>query len=419
MEFRTSISRRIVLSFVVLTAVVSGLFGIGVTVAVDFFEEQLVSTEMEQEMTVLVSLPDAEIAPFLGEGSHFFREKGGAPDFLEGLEEGFSEVVLEEGAYHVFMVRQGEEIFYLVKDQTSFERREIFLKIIVFCGFLLSVGAAFILGRMTVKRIIAPIRRLTAQVRDREKMLVQTPPLASDYPDDEIGHLARTFDRTIGLLQQALQRESLFTSDISHELRTPLMKIQSSCDILLEKKDLDPYSLGRIHIIHRSVSDIRELVTAFLTLARHEKTALKQATLEDVVQSGLAEWKSRAEEKGISFLVERDAESTPIQKVLYPSALLHAVLSNLIANAVRHSDGGRILLRITSCGFELTDTGSGIGDFDKPSIFRPFFRGSSKDGEGIGLGLSLVQRICEREGWSVRVRDNHPSGCRFELSLDG
>ncbi|NLV23738.1 MAG: HAMP domain-containing histidine kinase [Deltaproteobacteria bacterium] len=419
MEYRSSISRRIVISFVVLTAIVSGLFGIGVIGSIEFLEEHLFSAELKHQLMRSIADREQDKPLHLVEGTEFFVGEKNLPRDLEGLaiREGFNEFELKERSCYVFLHREQGIPYYLVKDQTSFEQREQILRIVVLCCFSLSILGALLLGRMTVKKIIAPIRRLTLQVQDREMILPDTPPLSSDYADDEIGLLARTFDKTLGMLQEALQRESFFTSDISHELRNPLMMIQSSCEILIEKNRLDDYTRCRIEVIRKAAADIQELVTAFLTLARHKRTELASATLEEIVQAGLEEWQKEALAKGISFVVEADPESSLLENRLYPSALLHTVLNNLVWNAIHYSDGGRIALCLKGSGFELSDTGQGIAESDKTSIFKPFYRGSRRYSQGIGLGLSLVKRICDREGWVIEVSDNHPVGTRFEVFL--
>ncbi|MNG35700.1 osmolarity sensor protein [compost metagenome] len=50
-------------------------------------------------------------------------------------------------------------------------------------------------------------------------------------------------------------------------------------------------------------------------------------------------------------------------------------------------------------------------------MFQPFVRGNEKRGEGLGLGLSLVQRICENQGWTVSLTNMEPNGCRFQVEL--
>jgi signal transduction histidine kinase len=268
-----------------------------------------------------------------------------------------------------------------------------------------------------VKQVIAPVRKLTSQVADRENAREGLPALSSEYADDEVGALARAFDATITRLHQALQRETLFTSDVSHELRTPLMVINSSCDVLIARKGLDEYTRQKIDAISRSANEIKGLVEAFLALARGGDSHPEMATLNSIVESEFQTWKQMAAKKGNRLLLREESEDKERMERKYPSILLRTVLGNLIRNAIHHTTGGEIVLVLRAGGFELRDTGSGIAAEEREQVFKPYYRGTASHRDGIGLGLSLVQRICEREEWTVRLEENQPSGCYFRINL--
>ena len=97
--------------------------------------------------------------------------------------------------------------------------------------------------------------------------------------------------------------------------------------------------------------------------------------------------------------------------------MLRTVLNNLIRNAVHYTPEGSITLVVKNNGFTIIDTGPGISSIEKESIFKPFYRGQSSRREGLGLGLSLVQRICAREKWTIGVEDNQPTGCCFSITF--
>ncbi|MEE4465691.1 histidine kinase dimerization/phospho-acceptor domain-containing protein, partial [Azotobacter chroococcum] len=143
---------------------------------------------------------------------------------------------------------------------------QLLFNVILLC-FLLSVMGAWLLGLLLARKVIAPVIRLARQVRHRDQLLPLAPPLAPEYPDDEVGHLAAAFDSTLGQLRQSLERERLFTSDVSHELRTPLMVIQGACE-LLDEADLPPQTSRQVARIGRAAQEMHELVQTFLILAR-------------------------------------------------------------------------------------------------------------------------------------------------------
>ena len=420
MKFKSPLSQRILISFVVLTTVVSGLFSFGIMAAIDIVKEDLITAEFNRKFPDILDDDRQGKSPNLGLGTQFYSGTENLPYYLQDLEPGFNEVKFEESSFHVVMRQDKEKPFYLVQEQTTLERHENILEVTVVAGFFLCVIGSMILGIMMSRKVIAPVRRLTQQVHNREKLLIDAPPLSSGYVNDEVGHLAQAFDRTISMLQQSLLRETLFTSDVSHELRTPLMVIKSSCDLLVAKDQLDDYSLQRINNISKAAKEIQELVDAFLTLARGSETEQERAPLANIIQKDFNEWQQQAEAKGISFTLQDQTKDQYSLGGLFPVPMLRTVLNNLIRNAIHHTKEGAITLTVNSEGFQICDTGPGISTSEKQSIFKPYYRGDSENSSGhsMGLGLSLVQRICEREQWDIVVSDNNPVGCCFTVTLN-
>ncbi|MNT15549.1 Sensor protein RstB [compost metagenome] len=95
------------------------------------------------------------------------------------------------------------------------------------------------------------------------------------------------------------------------------------------------------------------------------------------------------------------------------------MLGNLLRNALHYTDSGSIRLVLGECGFMVEDSGVGIPEEEREAMFRPFVRGAAQRGDGLGLGLSLVQRICDNQGWTVSLSAVEPTGCRFQVELKG
>jgi signal transduction histidine kinase len=89
------------------------------------------------------------------------------------------------------------------------------------------------------------------------------------------------------------------------------------------------------------------------------------------------------------------------------------VVSNLVGNAVRNTDKGRIDVRLEADRIVVQDTGSGIAARDLQQIFERRYR--SPHSGGLGLGLYLVKRICDRLGWRVEVQSAPGAGARFDV----
>jgi signal transduction histidine kinase len=161
---------------------------------------------------------------------------------------------------------------------------------------------------------------------------------------------------------------------------------------------------------------MRELVQTFLMLARAQRedaSMSPQQSLSQVADGLLNLWREPIESKGLALIFE---PGNPVD-TCFNATLLHAVMGNLLRNALHYTERGFIRLTLTATGFIVEDSGVGIPEEKREAMFEPFVRGSEKRGEGLGLGLSLVQRICENQGWSVSLTNMEPNGCRFQVEL--
>ena len=421
MEFRQSLARRIVIAFVLMTTLVGSAFAIGIIEVVHLIEEQLISHDLSNELQRVLAQNIAKgRSPSLDSDTRFFTSDGqwGAPipAELQGLALGFHEVFEGERSYHALIREIEGRRYILLQDQSDFEAREQVLYSVVMVGFGLSVLLSALLGWLLARKVIEPVVRLARQVRHRDQLLGLAPPLAPDYAGDEVGQLARAFDDTLGRLHEVLTRERLFTSDVSHELRTPLMVLASSCELLAESPKLDARAQAQVQRIARATQEMRDLVQTFLMLARAQREEINlapQASLNAVADEIAAQWRDAIEQKGLRFEYLPGAS----QEGRYNAAFLRSVLGNLLRNALHYTDTGQIRLSLEDGSFVVEDSGVGIPVEDREAMFRPFVRGDKRRGDGLGLGLSLVQRICDSQGWTVSLSDMQPSGCRFKVDL--
>ncbi|AWM59045.1 sensor histidine kinase [Pseudomonas songnenensis] len=413
------LARRIVIAFTLTTLVVSGAFALGIVGVVHFIEEQLVTEELSRDLDIVLNedLP-AGRSPQLDASTHFFAShlpEHPMPEVFAALAEGFTELVRDDEAYYVYVRDIGDNRYVLVQEQHEFEARENALFNVVLAGFLLSVVGAWLLGRLMANRVMAPVSRLANQVRHRDQLHPLAPPLALQYPDDEVGHLAAAFDSTLGQLRQTLERERLFTADVSHELRTPLMVVLGACE-LLEQAELPPRAQRQAARIHRAAEEMQDLVETFLMLARarpQQASFAGNTSLKSVAAEQSERWAPLLAEKGLAFELQVEEEDSAV----YNHTLLGAVMSNLLRNALHYTDRGTVRLILGSGGFRVEDSGVGIPLAEQERMFQPFVRGAEERGEGLGLGLSLVKRICAHQGWDVGVTPRQPQGSCFEVRL--
>ncbi|WP_419735304.1 sensor histidine kinase [Pseudomonas sp. COR18] len=421
MEFKQSLAQRIIIAFALMSALVAGTFAMGIVATVHLVEEKLISAGLGGDLQRLLLMDNVSDWSHRPEPDQLFYYSGGKGDFelpkdLRHLEPGFHEVFREQLSYHAMVEVVDGRRYVLLQDQSDFEERERVLFAVVLVGFVLALVLAVFLGWILARRVMAPVVRLARQVRHRDQLLGFAPPLAPDYAADEVGELAVAFDATLGRLRDALTRERLFTSDVSHELRTPLMVLATSCELLLENPALDPRGRNQVERIARASEEMRELVQTFLMLARAQRedaSMSPQVSLSLVAEDLIGLWRTPIEEKGLKLIFE---PGSPLS-TRYNATFLHAVMGNLLRNALHYTEQGFIRLTLEPEGFVVEDTGVGIPEEKREAMFQPFVRGDEKRGEGLGLGLSLVQRICENQGWHVSLTTMEPNGCRFQVDL--
>ena len=420
MPVKQAFHRRIVIAFVLMTALVSGVFSVGIVAAVYFVEMHLVSTDLKGELNYVLNEEAGQNRLLrLDSDTHFFASDDPdhpIPEQYTGLKEGFSEVFEGDDAYYAYVLQRDGKTYMLTQSQQDFEARERSLFAIVAAGFVLTMLGAWALGMGTARRIMAPVSRLAQQVRHRDQLLPLAPPLAPDYAKDEIGQLAAAFDSTLDKIRQTLERERLFTSDVSHELRTPLMVIATSCELLAEAP-LAPREREQLARIERAGAEMRELVDTFLKLARSKpnETASQQTSLAALAADQMRRWSPLMAEKGLDFKCIEEGEDSGS----YDATLLAVVMANLLRNAWHYTEHGYVHLILDCGGFRVEDSGEGIPSNQQAAIFKPFVRGSRARGEGLGLGLSLVDRICARQGWGVELTSEEGHGACFKVSLQG
>lgn len=419
MNGEQSLARRIVVAFVLMALVVAGLFSLTVVMSISYTEQNYASTTMSKQLDDMLNALDRGLPFHLDQDMELYvRGPDGQPPlppWLARARPGFQEIDRDGDEFHVMVREANGTLYALVQDQEDFERREDVLYLVIAAAFVLSLLSAWGLGLLMARRVIAPVIRLSDQVQHREQLLTAAPPLAAGYAPDEVGRLAAAFDATLGELRQALERERFFTSDVSHELRTPLMVIASTCDVLLAQGLADPKQQQQIRRIQASCAEMRELVETFMRLARTPEGVLDdgETTLAQLAGEQVDRLRPEAAGRGLELTLVSEGDDAGH----YPSPLLRAVISNLLRNAIHYTDQGFVRLVLRQGGFSVCDSGAGIPPEKRESVFQPFVRGDATRGDGLGLGLSLVQRICQRQGWRIRLDERPDGGCEFRVDF--
>ena len=334
------------------------------------------------------------------------------PDAIRSLPIGTHNLSLAQGNYRVLVEDRGDARYFLMFETDSQRQQEEELLNFLIVFALSMTAAAASVGFWLALSIITPVSRLASEVAQAEPNDVNLS-LSKLTRNDEVGELARAFDRYLRRLQEFIERESYFTADVSHELRTPLAVILGTVEVLEQDGSLTEKQLLRIERIRRAVQDMIELSHALLLMAREHssKTVDQSCSTGLVVSDCVHKHQSLVEGRPIVVTVELLSNFD----LYVERPLLEIVISNLIRNAVFNTESGSVSVILESGRLIVQDTGHGMGPEELAHALERHYKGPSSAGSGVGL--SLVKRICDRYSWNISLSSQEGQGTTAEIAF--
>lgn len=276
--------------------------------------------------------------------------------------------------------------------------------LLVITGVVGTLGALGLgLGVVVMRRAVAPVVQLSRVVADidLENLSVGDHKLieSSRFGDDEVGVLAEAIEKTLERVSEFIARERYFTGSASHELRTPITVITGALE-LLEQSDLSAEDVQAVERARRATLEMESTIEMFLCLARETDDGSygEQFLVMPLVRRAIDQQRDLLHGRSVEIDVAGVADPR-IQG--HPQAFL-IVVNNLVRNALEQTLAGQgpIVVLIEAHALRVTNR-SANGDAGRnPST-------EMTSSHGYGLGLGIVQRLCERNGWA------------FSLQVDG
>jgi len=276
------------------------------------------------------------------------------------------------------------------------------------------------LGWIVAGRVLRPLDTMTTAVR-RISATSLHERLALEGPDDELKKLSDIFDELLGRLEKSFDAQRIFVANASHELRTPLTRQRVVAQVALADPDATVESLQAAHRrILASGAQQERMIEALLTLTRvqaglERREAFDLATVTNQV---LAAHRPEAARGGVTLRSE--LSPSPMQG---DPRLVERLVNNLIDNALRHNmPAGTVEITTNSrpgqAVLTVHNTGPVVPDTAIDRLLQPFQRlgpDRTSHGEGVGLGLSIVQAIGDAHDADLSLQPQPGGGLRVSV----
>jgi two-component system OmpR family sensor kinase len=333
---------------------------------------------------------------------------------------GFATEQTSTGAWRVYALQHQGEIIAVAQPTSVRARLAAAAALRTLTPFMVLLPLIALLIWIVVSRALRPLTDLARSVSTRTPDALE--PISERGVPEEARPLVHSLNDLLLRLRAAIQAQREFIADAAHELRTPLTALQLQAGLLQRADDEAARTLAQANLkegLERSIHVVQQL----LALASHEPGA-SQPEFAEVALGGLlrqvvADQFTLAEAKAIDLGV---SALDPAAIVIGDVDALRTLLANLVSNAVHYTPpSGRVDV---SCGrgaglvwLEVADNGPGIPVAERERVFDRFYRRSSQDVAGSGLGLSIVRSIAQRHKADILLDDSPGGGLRVRVAF--
>jgi two-component system, OmpR family, sensor histidine kinase MtrB len=369
----------------------------------------------------------------------FFLRAGDIPSSLQGLVRSGTaarENVVIGGVPEVVVgvpLPSVNAEYYALFDESQLEHTlHILALAIVAAGFLTTILGIF-LGRSASGRSLRPLTGVSrAAVAIAGGQLDTRLPAATG--DADLAAFADSFNRMVDQLQERIEREERFTSDVSHELRSPLTTIAASFGVLeAHQEELSLRARQALGLLGADLRRFQRMVGDLLEISRSD-TGSADVSLENVEAGELIR-------RAVAASAHTLPNAVAPPEVVVDPALVDArlsvdkrrferIMTNLLENAALYGGGATLVAAepgaaradgLATLRVSVEDHGPGVSESERSRIFERFYRGNVSgrrgDGTGTGLGLALVAEHVRLNGGSVRAEETDGGGARFVIEL--
>jgi signal transduction histidine kinase len=274
-------------------------------------------------------------------------------------------------------------LIYEVKDLLAVRGSKRALLILIGALSLLITIVAIVLAGKLTRATLSPLSRLSDALKndDLDDVVIK---LAKEFSPDEIGLLAGELAQSLEKARASSQREYEFNRGVSHELRSPIQVAQSTAELLqLYVSEHDSQIAKPVARLQRAVTEMNEVADAFLWLASERVVEHGEVCSVADLKRTLDAVQSTFRNQKINIEIQ---SSWPVSYAL-PKSVLSVMLRSLVRNAITHGELAPITVALNAESITVTNAVNHTADRTR----------------GFGIGLSIVQRMCDRFGCELNI----------------
>jgi len=354
------------------------------------------------------------------QGAVLAQSEGSPYSAMDPLPLGYSTRQVDGKLWRIYMLQDDRGYQVMAADRidkrtaiTSGMRRAVGIP------FLIAMFGGLIALWIGIDRGLSPLEVLRQTLRD--KQADDTTPIDGGKTPAELQPVIKALNGLLERLAQALANQRAFTDAAAHELRTPLTAIDTHLQVARLTHGAE--ALTSLQYAEEGVRRLRHTLEQMMVLARTDAPVHHGDNCPSV-RSVIEEILARTEQDfadRVMLSVNGADNGTPV-----PKSMLDTSLRNLIDNAIRYSPANRPV-RLTvrfenelqKCFIEIADRGPGLSAKQATQIGQRFWRGDQgrRDGEGAGLGISIVRAIMRRFGGALELKPNEGGGLLAVLQI--
>ncbi len=297
------------------------------------------------------------------------------------------------------------------------------IQITLLIGVVLITLAAGVLGFSMSQNVLQPLTRVALAANKIATGGLDTRLIQED--DSDLDRLVVSFNEMADAVQQRIEREQRFASDVSHELRSPVTALSAAADVLVSRKsEFSERNQQAIDIMQKQIQRFDRTVLDLLELSRLDAKVANQETeavqLNDLISRIMHRY-GFGEIPFVSSVQASDGETRADDETRLDRRRIERILVNLLENARDHGNGAtRVTLRSDGNTFTIAvdDAGPGVLPKERNQVFDRFARGTaSRNSTGSGLGLAIVREHARALQGSAHIEESVDGGASFVIAF--